>query len=267
MEDFYNYINNYHSAKKNGAQSKETIKNKYSYLKFFFCSLKEHGYIPSHHFNYSRNMVLDKYAETPNKKSSNYLDNKNFLSILKYYYNSKNKYINIFIFLLCAYYGLERSEVLSITWGDINLSKFEMSIKSRKYKLNNLALLCLDKMQKHLHPHKIKKETYIIGNSSQPVNACKINDILNEIGNISIEWKGFCPKYVKKCLAERMFSNGFSLEEIIYYLNINVKSVGNYIQEETIISEGMNRFNSPAKKPKHPFEQTCEEFYLTIKDD
>lgn len=64
-----------------------------------------------------------------------------------------------------------------------------------------------------------------------------------------------------------MFSNGFSLEQIIYYLNIKVKSIGDYIQEETIISEGQKRLNATPIKATHPFEHICEEFYNSIREN
>lgn len=271
-EDFKSFINNYHGFTKGAAKSKDTINAKYSHFSLFFNLLKQHGYIPDHNLLYSRSLALSDFEETEKVKTKNYLNCACFKTVLCYYYSHRNNYRNILVFLLCAYYGIERSEILTLSWSNIDLQKSTLTINDREYKLNNLSLLCLNKMKRN-QSSKAKCGTVIFiksGKEIKSANAHTINDIFDSLGKIKdgdINWENFCPKYVKKCLAEQMFSNGFSLEEIIYYLNIKVKSIGDYIQEETIISEGMNRFNSPAKKPKHPFEQTCEEFYLTIKDD
>lgn len=147
-EDFKSFINNYHGLTKGGAKSKDTINAKYSHFSLFFNLLKQHGYILNHNLLYSRSLALSNFEETGKIKSTNYLNSACFRTVLYYYYSHRNSYRNILVFLLCAYYGIERSDILTLTWSNIDFQKSTLTIDDREYKLNNLSLFCLNKMKK-----------------------------------------------------------------------------------------------------------------------
>lgn len=135
VKDFFEFINirikNEIKGKK--ISSKETVKNKYSYLFSFLSTLEKHNYIRRHNFPDRKTTLLD-YEVTPKIKNHNYLSSERFDMILNHLYNSKNNYRNIAIFLLCAYYGLERSEVHELCWEMLTLTTTPLLLKTESIK-------------------------------------------------------------------------------------------------------------------------------------
>ncbi len=274
IEDFLSYINGKTQSKstKNGkiVSSKQTIQNSYSYLAAFFTTLKEKGDIFDHSFKYGREQVLAIYEDTPKIKSENYLSTERYEKILDYLYSEKNNYRNISIFLLCSYYGFERSEVNELIWDNIDLSKGTINLENRSYKMDNLLKVCL----KNIYAERARmksKHSFVIttfsNNKFRKANSSTINAIFNNFENIGKNdsiWRSFSPQYARECLIRTMFESGYSLEQIAAYIGVDVTRIISSIPNEIIISEGKKRLNKGNKQVTHPYNAIVEAFYNKI---
>ena len=276
IEDFLSYINGKTQSKstKSGkiVSSKQTIQNSYSYLAAFFTTLKEKGDIFDHSFKYGREQVLAIYEDTPKIKSENYLSTERYEKILDYLYSEKNNYRNISIFLLCSYYGFERSEVNELIWDNIDLSKGIINLENRSYKMDNLLKVCL----KNIYAERARmksKHSFVIttfsNNKFRKANSSTINAIFNCFENIDKNdstWRSFSPQYARECLIRTMFESGYSLEQIAAYIGVDVTRIISSIPNEIIISEGKKRLNKGNKQVIHPYNAIVEAFYNKIVD-
>ena len=271
VTDFFNYIDYRRDSKIKGRRisSKETIQNKYSYLFSFLSTLEKHNYIRSHQFQ-GRNISLKDYKKTPKIKNHNYLSSEKFDQILTYLYNSKNNYRNIAIFLLCAYYGFERSEVNDLRWEDINFKTNTITIGNRKRKMTDMLCMCIQELQKTQKSLRRKQEyvfaIYRNGKYSK-ITPSIINDVFNNLVRIDQDdttWEVFSPQYVKSCLIKTMFDNGYSIEQIVAEMDMELLQILNYVSIDTIKAVGKVRMNQKSKLPVNPFKENVDRFYTQI---
>lgn len=271
VEDFLSYMNGktQEKSKKSGkiVSSKQTIQNNYSYLAAFFNTLKEMGDIPEHSFKYGREQSLSVYDDTPKIKSENHLTVDRYEKILNHIFLDKNNYRNMTIFLLCAYYGFERSEVNELIWDEIDITKEQITLNDRSYKMDKLLKMCLEKI--YAEKTRLKsKHNYVITTYSnkkfRKANSSTINAVFDSFENIDINdttWCDFSPQYTRECLIRTMFINGYSLEQLAAYIGVDVTRIISYIPSEIIASEGRKRLNNGNKHVVHPYKAVVEEFY------
>lgn len=271
VADFLDFINYRMDNRIKGRQisSKETIQNKYSYLFSFLSTLEKYNYIRSHQFQ-SRNISLQDYEDTPKIKNHNYLSSEKFDQILTYLYNSKNNYRNTAIFLLCAYYGFERSEVNDLRWENINFKTNTITIGNRKRKMTDMLCMCIQELQKAQKSLRRKQEyvfaIYRNGKYSK-ITPSIINDVFNNLVRIDPDdttWEAFSPQYVKSCLIKTMFDNGYSIEQIVAEMDMELLQILNYVSIDTIKAVGKVRMNHKSKLPVNPFKETVDRFYAKI---
>ena len=258
-----------HSGKR--VNSKRTKNNTYSHISSFFKTLSEHSYVNNQNFSQGRDFSLSGIKETAKIKSENYLDEKRFKEALSYLYSSKTNYRDIAVFLLCAYYGFERSVVHNLKWDSVDFNRKIIAINDRPCSMNDLLALCFDEIKKQNKANKNKSEyvfTSCTGGKYKKVNESTINDVFNKLKNVNIceeLWTFFSPQYVRNCLVYRLFEAGFSLEQIIYYTGVDIKKISNYISSDRIIEEGKKRYNNGMKQNAiHPFKSVVDEFYKSI---
>lgn len=271
VTDFFDFINYRMDNEINGRHisSKKTIQAKYSYLFSFLSTLERHNYIRSHHFQ-GRNISLKDYDNTPKIKNHNYLSSEKFDLILNHLYNSKNNYRNIAIFLLCAYYGFERSEVNDLQWTDINFKTNTITIGNRKCKMTDILSMCIQELQKAQKSLRRKQEyvfaIYRNGKYSK-ITASIINDVFNNLVRIDpndTSWEVFSPQYVKSCLIKTMFDNGYSIEQIVAEMDMELLQILNYVPIDTIKAVGKVRLKKKSKLPINPFKENVDSFYAKI---
>ncbi len=270
VDAFYDYIKHITENPSNKKQisSKETINSSYSYISSFFNTLCEKGYISSHNFVYGRDNTLAVYDDTPKQKSENYLTVERYRIILEFLWSYKsNTCRNIVIFLLCSYYGFDRSDVLNLSWDHINFNKNTITYDNRTLEMTKLIKFCLESMYKEQNALKKKCKNVIVriqDNKASKPNESLINstfDILTKIDTSDESWGVFSPQYVKMNLPIKMFEVGYSIEQIVYYLGIDIKHITNYIPSNIIISEGKKRLYKAPKAPSHPFKDIVDQFY------
>lgn len=270
IDDFFDFINQRieNEIKGRRVTSKETIKNKYSYIFSFFSTLEKYNYIRCHQFH-SRNKSLQDYEKTPKIKDHNYLSPERFDKILYHLYNSKNNYRNLAIFILCAYYGFERSEVNDLKWEDINFEKNTMIVNERKCKIVDALCICFKELHKEPKNRNRKQGYVFISPRSKvykKITTSTINEVFDKLVRISddSEWEAFSPQYVKSCLIKSMFENGYSIEQIIAEVGIDLTQILNYISMETIRNVGKDRLKKCLKKPVNPFKENIDRFYKNV---
>lgn len=271
IEDYFDYIDYKIENQKGNKRlnSKETIKNSYSYFTSFFNTLKNHSYISDHNFKYSRKEILAKYEDTPKIKNEHYLTEDRFKKILEYIYSRNNNDRNIVIFMLCAYYGIERSDVDNLKWEQIDMQRGTIKFDKRIIKMNNLMILCLNNIQKNQNGKK--KNEYVLlkrdRNIYKKATVGIINFVFDDLQHIDesdVTWKQFSPQYVRDCLIKEMFKTGYSIEQIVYETNLNLFNISSYLSYEDILKRGKERTNNKIFKPSHPYENVVNEFYNNI---
>lgn len=271
IEDYFDYIDYKIENQKGNKRlnSKETIKNSYSYFTSFFNTLKNHSYISDHNFKYSRKEILAKYEDTPKIKNEHYLTEDRFKKILEYIYSRNNNDRNIVIFMLCAYYGIERSDVDNLKWEQIDMQRGIIKFGKRIIKMNNLMIMCLNNIQKTQNGKK--KNEYVLlkrdRNIYKKATVGIINFVFDDLQHIDesdVTWKQFSPQYVRDCLIKEMFNVGYSIEQIVYETNLNLSNIPCYLSHENILKRGKERANNKIFKPSHPYENVVNEFYKSI---
>ena len=274
VEDFLSYMNGKTQKKstKSGkiVSSKSTIENSYSYLSAFFTTLKEMGDISEHSFKYGREQSLAMYGDSPKIKSENHLTKSKYTRILRYIYANKNCYRNMTIFLLCAYYGMERSEVNELVWDNVDIKKEKLNVNDRSYKMDCLLKMCLEKIYAEKVMNK-SKHNYVIttynNKKCRKANSSTINAVFDSFKSIDSKdttWCDFSPQYTRECLIRTMFESGYSLEQLAAYIGVDVTRIISYIPSEIIISEGRKRLTKGNKQVVHPYKEVVEKFYTEL---
>ena len=237
-----------------------------------FEELYKKGYITDHNFKYGRENTLKDYVKTPKQKSENYLTEERYKQVLSFLWDNKNRYRNIVIFLLCAYYGFERSELLELSW-EKNIKNNKIVYGQRQLPIIDLMKTCLHELyceQKKMKCKQPKVLVTVYNNKVSSMSEWSINAVFDSLEKIDLNdkaWKVFSPKYVKMQLASVMFESGYSLEELVYYLGIDIKLITNYISSEVITNTGKERINKKKSlKPVHPFKRVTDDFYNEFVD-
>lgn len=70
-----------------------------------------------------------------------------------------------------------------------------------------------------------------------------INDVFNEFKRIEEYGDVYSPKSLKICLILSMFYDGYSIEDIIYVTNIDMKNLAKYITTEMIVERRKGTMN------------------------
>ena len=75
------------------------------------------------------------------------------------------------------------------------------------------------------------------------VNESTINDVFNEFKKVEEYGNVYLPKFLKNCLILSMFYDGYSIEDIIYVTNIDMKNLAKYITTEMIVERRKGNVN------------------------
>ena len=244
QEDFWEFI----KAKQDGdgktrnVTSKRTIENNYSHISSMFNTLRDSGRITRTFFDRGRGYGLEDFAETKIKKSNNYLNTENVKSVIEYYSNKLHGARDNCMFLLCATMGFERPNIIELTWDDVYLNRKTpyVEVGIRKLDLSPILISCFGSMYSENKREKIKGNRVfntMYKGKYRPFSESTINGIFDKIRNIGEEekWKYFSPQYVKICLIDVMFREGYSIDEIIFQTGIDVKNICRYINNKDII--------------------------------
>ena len=235
-EDFYEFIVS--CKRHSGETSIKTIENNYTHIFDMLSLLKKNGNIPHHNFKAKRKEGVSKFSETDRKKTPTIIKGNAIRKAIEMYEHKRNTNRNIVAFLMCATLGMERSEVINVRWEQFD-EKFQyIYLYGRKIKIHDLLqkyLLLLFKKEQGR-----KNGCIFVGRYKgryKQLNDGAINDALEQLRDIEEFGKDCSPQFLRACLILTMFYYGYTLEDIIFITNIDMKNLANYITMDMIIKK------------------------------
>lgn len=167
------------------------------------------------------------------KQKKEILDDDHIQVIDRYFKTHRNSVRNRCIFHLLLYYGVERKNLAALKWSDFDLRELMQENEKEGF------------LQEYL----------FYGYNAQGAERLKdssINEIFRKIADDSCadrEAKQYSPQYIRKGLVRYLLEDkGCSLEEIMFWLDIDVENLKSYISNEELRQIVKNR-NS-----RHPLE-------------
>ena len=234
LVDFFN---------KNGEiKTKKTYDNKFNYVKnFLLCNGAEE-------FNICASDFFDLYKIDYNTNiNESYIEIKEIKEIFK----NMNKKDNIsskrnkIMLMLSLSYGFSRNDFCNLKWDDITNSKINgytipLVLKDNLYDLHR----------------KIPKSKYVIGNHHTHYNKKMTPESINTIFNAySLNNNCRCyklsPENIRKWLAKHLLNEGYSLQDIINLMNIDITNFKSYFSMNDIRNAKCNKI---IKDGIHPME-------------
>lgn len=253
FDDFVKHDEQRKNATKKKVKANDTFATKYFHIRSFFQTLNviPHGFDENISEFIKRMNVEDK-----NSGSDEILNNDNIKLILDFYNNGQDATRNKLIFLLCLSFGLERSALLSLT--DSSYNKGKIIIKNGELKLPPKLDDLINDLMRQKKKDKIKTDALLYAKYSgkySPVSQNTINyifDTLKNIENSNVNFKKLNPAYIRIQLIKQLFSNNYSIEDIVYLTGADLKSLSDIISYENIIDQVKTRGDN--FKKVHPFK-------------
>lgn len=142
--------------------------------------------------------------------------------------------------MLTVTLGLERSQLLELTWDDFGKGFKYIIIGGRKIELCPILEVYLSQLYKETKQTKAKSPYVFLiyyNKKYKQMREWNINDVFDNFAKITNDekWKDYSPKYVRSCLIKTLFATGYSLEDIIYITGIDIKNLANYISMDELI--------------------------------
>lgn len=228
--------------------SKDTVNNNYTHIYNMLYELKKHGKIGYICLDDSRKQNLIEYGETEQRKKYNKIETKDVEFIIEFLKKRRNATRDIVLFLLTITLGLERSQLLELTWDNFDKSFKHIVLDSRKVELCELLQKYLIQLYKEKKENRVKS-SYIFqiyyNKKYGPMREWNINDIFDNFAKITDDekWKNYSPKYVRSCLIKTLFATGYTLEDIIYITGIDIKNLANLISKDEVLERRQGKIN------------------------
>ena len=135
--------------------SRDTINNNYTHIYNMLYELKKHGEIGYISLNDSRKQNLVEYEEMDKKKMYDTIKTGDIYDVINFLKLRRNSTRDIVLFLLTVTLGLERSQLLGLTWDNfrngfkyiiVEGRKIELCFILQKYLILNFLLFLLDQV-------------------------------------------------------------------------------------------------------------------------
>lgn len=220
--------------------SRDTINNNYTHIYNMLYELKKHGKIGYIGLDDSRKQNLVEYEELEQKKTYETIKTEDIHEVIRFLKQRRNSTRDIVLFLLTVTLGLERSQLLELTWDDFGGSFKYIIVDGRKIELCRILQKYLSQLYKEQKQNRVKKP-YVLqlyyNKQYKPMKEWNINDIFDNFAKITNDekWKNYSPKYLRCCLIKTLFSTGYSIEDIIYITGIDIKNLSNLIGTNEIL--------------------------------
>ncbi len=228
--------------------SRDTVNNNYTHIYNMLYELKKHGKISYISLNDSRKQNLVEYEETEQRKVYDKLQTDDIQEIIVFLKRRKNSTRNIVLFLLTVTLGLERSQLLELTWDNFDENFRHIIVGGRKIELCVLLQKSLSQLYDEKKQQRVKSP-YILqlyyNKRFKPMKEWNINDVFDNFTKITndVKWKNYSHKYVRGCLIKTLFATGYSLEDIIYITGIDIKNLANLIGTDEIFERRDDKIN------------------------
>lgn len=262
VDDFENFLRHEQKVKKNtrkSVNSQETFNNKYSHIRSMFIELRKRKKIRNHHFEEERRKLIENLPYSKEGKDVSHLTYENVKEAINYLSSLDKPSRGLIIFMLSVYAGLERSQLMNLTWNMFDKQRKKLNIDGREIPLPKKITKLLNELEEENKGNKIKGNYLFYSFYKQKYNRItesSINavfDRLRKIDENDPKWTYFSPQYVRNSLVIQLFLNGYSIEEILYITGMDLVSISSVLPYNFICS----RVNlSKTKKMKsHPFSE------------
>lgn len=220
--------------------SRDTINNNYTHIYNMLYELKKHGKISYIRLDDSRKRNLVEYDDIESKKNYEIIETEDIEEVINFLKQRRNATRDIALFLLTVTLGLERSQLLELTWDNFDKGFKHIIIEKRKIELCNLLQKYLIQLYTDKKRNKIKTPQIFQLHYNQqykPMNEWNVNDVFDHFAKITNDekWKNYSPKYLRCCLIKTLFATGYSIEDIVYITGIDLKNITNLITTDEIL--------------------------------
>ncbi|MBQ1192910.1 MAG: type I restriction enzyme HsdR N-terminal domain-containing protein [Lachnospiraceae bacterium] len=245
-------------------------KTKCSHIRTMFDVLYKAKYIRDNKMGNLLERAKKEFADTTVRERDieKILTHEN-ISIIMEWLEGKKSYNKLLIFILCAYYGFDRTTIIdfcSQSWDVIDFAKHSFKFNGKTYPLVTKLEYVLMKMKQEYAEERIKAKWIYVkkyNGSYTPININVINGLFKDgIHKLQIgetDWSAFNVQTIRASLFIRLYEAGCSLEEISYLTGAPVSSIlqPEIINEDMIKRAGEKSWKNGTKsgQSKHPFNE------------
>lgn len=236
-------------CKRNGKDtSTKTLHNNLTHIYNMLYELERHEKIRYISLSDSRKENLVIYEETEDRRCVTELKAEDVLLILDFLKTRRNSNRDIVIFLLEITLGLERSQLLELSWDSFDKEYQYICLDGRKIELCPILQEYLIKLNKEAKIEKIKSskifQVFYKG-KYRPMREWNINDIFDNFIQITNDekWKNYSPKFIRKSLIRTLFFAGYSIEDIMYITGIDINNISKYIKMNELLQRRSKKIN------------------------
>lgn len=248
FDDFKKFIQEKQKGK-NKLLKEATLYNNYSHIAGYLQGLKIHN----EDFRKERNLKLKDFDVERSDKDLTFFTKDNIEDIIEYFDNEKiHSNRNVLLFYLLVYIGMEKSTIINLRMGDIDVHNGKYIKDAKDIELPSSFIKRFKQLKKENQQNKTEYvfNTYNRGKYKK-LSEGTINSLFIGLKDQDEKYENVSPLSLRNALAEYLFDVGFSIEEICYLMNIKIGNILSYISEEKIMKEGKRRLNGQIKK--HPF--------------
>lgn len=262
ITDFYRYIN-----EETKLEKENTLKNVFFYIKDFMSCMSDNSA-----FDIStKDMVEGFYKTLKKNERKDVIDEVKLKRALQYLNSGKNRERDTAIFLMELSFGLERRKLRLLRW-DVNFSDRENGITG------SMEELIVDGKSRNMPKELIKAlerlralempGEYVFYRTkekgSEPMREDAVNSVFSRLTTIDPKdeyYRSLTPANIRGSLVRYLLRKGESLEKIIYFMNIEIGNLGNYISSKDIdgIIEKRIEDSKKAEEYQHPMEDFLKE--------
>lgn len=191
------------------------------------------------------------------------------ITIIMDWLEKKKSYNKMLLFVLCAYYGFDRTTLIdfcSQSWNVIDFEKHSFRFDGKTYPMVTKMEYVLLKMKQEYVEERIKAKWIYVkkyNGSYAPININIINGLFKDgIHKLKIgetDWSAFSVQTIRASLFIKMYEAGCTFEEISYLTGAPVSSIlqQEIINEDMIKKMGEKSWKNGSKsgQSKHPFNE------------
>lgn len=250
-------------------------KTKCSHIRTMFDVLQKSNYIRENRMGNLLERARIEFAGGISKQRD--IENiltKNNIGIIINWLEEKGAYNKLLLFVLCAYYGFDRTSIInfcSSSWEIIDFDKHTFKFNDKNYLMVSKLEYALLKMKELYAQDKIKaKWIYTVYTKKykgkgkvSPISIYVVNGFFKEgihklqIGNT--DWTAFNLQTIRASLILNMYEAGCTLEEISYLTGAPISGMlqPNLISDDMINRNGEKNWKNGTKsgQSKHPFNE------------
>lgn len=262
IEDFKQFIIQ-KQEKKGGPLAKDTLSNNYSHISSMLRTLD----VTNVDFKEDKDLKLSDFEVNVSLKDSISFNQSNIQEALAFFYHFKqNNLRNISIFFLSVFTGLDRSDILKLKWDHIKFQQKRIRIDKANIPVPERFISLMKLLKKESDSNDISIPNVFTAyhhGTYQPISISSINKIFSSLGEYNGKFSNYSSQYIRKSLANLLFQSGFSLEDIAYLMNIELRTFSKYFSPKILRELGEKRLKE--KITMHPFYDILDQCDFDLK--